>query len=136
MTSPSKTREAFARYRDANRERINARRRARYAENAAPTLEQNRTYRKRNAELLNKRRRERTYGTDGEALFLGQDGKCAICRIPMLRQNKHRRAAHLDHDHATGKVRGWLCHRCNTGLGLFSDSAALLGSALRYLRRG
>lgn len=41
----------------------------------------------------------------------------------------------LDHDHATGKFRGWLCHQCNTGIGKLGDSIAGLKRALRYLGR-
>lgn len=40
----------------------------------------------------------------------------------------------LDHDHKTGKFRGWLCHECNRALGNFKDSENLLESALHYLR--
>ena len=40
----------------------------------------------------------------------------------------------LDHDDATGQFRGFLCDRCNTGLGKFGDDPGLLGRAISYLR--
>jgi Recombination endonuclease VII len=40
---------------------------------------------------------------------------------------------HLDHDHETGKFRGWLCASCNVGLGYFGDNEAGLFKALAYL---
>ena len=42
---------------------------------------------------------------------------------------------HLDHDHTTGAFRGWLCNRCNLGLGNLGDTVAGLERALAYLRR-
>ena len=39
----------------------------------------------------------------------------------------------LNHDHATGKITGWLCDSCNTGLGRFKDSVDVLKSAIYYL---
>lgn len=42
---------------------------------------------------------------------------------------------HLDHCHMTGKFRGWLCNRCNRGLGYFDDCIEGLQQAIRYLQR-
>ena len=40
----------------------------------------------------------------------------------------------LDHCHATGKFRGWLCTSCNTSIGKLGDSLAGLERADAYLR--
>jgi hypothetical protein len=41
----------------------------------------------------------------------------------------------LDHDHATGEFRGWLCRECKLGLGKLGDDIAGLLRALAYLER-
>lgn len=61
-------------------------------------------------------------------IISSQGGKCPICGgIP-------ERAFDIDHDHATGEFRGFLCGRCNKGLGLLGDSIEGLEAALHYLR--
>lgn len=40
-----------------------------------------------------------------------------------------------DHDHTTGKFRGFLCMNCNQGLGKFFDKIELLESAITYLNK-
>lgn len=60
--------------------------------------------------------------------FQEQDGRCAICNVPI-----EIKSAHLDHDHITGRIRGMLCRDCNWGLGNFKDSIESLRRAIQYL---
>lgn len=63
-------------------------------------------------------------------LYELQRGRCAICRTP----HKARLAPLvIDHDHATGCVRGLLCATCNTALGQFQDRVDVLRRAVEYL---
>ena len=77
---------------------------------------------------------ERTaYGLSVEeldAMLARQGGRCAICR-----DEPGDRRLGVDHDHATGRVRGLLCPRCNMALGLFRDNADALRAAAGYLER-
>jgi hypothetical protein len=73
--------------------------------------------------------RERTYGVTADqfdAMMLRQAGCCAICQEPMG-------TPAVDHDHDTGRVRGLLCRRCNTGIGMLADDPDRLLSAAAYL---
>lgn len=63
-------------------------------------------------------------------MLASQNGGCAICGAD---RNKNGTALCVDHCHTSGKVRGLLCHNCNTGLGRFSDNTDLLRKAISYL---
>lgn len=39
----------------------------------------------------------------------------------------------LDHDHETDEFRGWICEKCNTGLGKLGDNIEGITKALNYL---
>jgi len=70
-----------------------------------------------------------------DTMFAEQDGRCAICRRPEARRNKYGISPlSVDHDHATGQVRGLLCARCNAVLGFFEDPE-MFAAATDYLRR-
>lgn len=42
---------------------------------------------------------------------------------------------HEDHDHFTGLFRGWLCMKCNRGIGYLADTIDGVKKALAYLER-
>lgn len=56
-----------------------------------------------------------------------QKGACAICGIVS------QRSLHIDHNHATGKVRALLCTRCNSMIGYARDSVEMLQKGIEYL---
>ena len=65
-----------------------------------------------------------------EELRAALTGRCTICGVPEAELN---RKLCMDHDHATGEFRGWICTSCNKGLGNFKDSQDILMEALCYL---
>lgn len=87
--------------------------------------------------LVSERRQNlKKYGVTPEfydELLESQNGKCAICESsdPSGRGTRF----HLDHNHETGKVRGLLCSKCNTGIGLLKDSKEIIRKALIYLEK-
>lgn len=70
-----------------------------------------------------------------QELLRAQDFKCNICLVPINER------AIVDHSHqccsgqkTCGKcIRGFLCRKCNSGLGMFSDSLEIILRAARYL---
>ena len=66
-------------------------------------------------------------------LFTKQEGKCAICSSSEVSVARRSYNLFVDHDHKTGKVRGLLCHHCNTGLGHYRDNTVILQKAIEYL---
>lgn len=84
--------------------------------------------------LLVKRHQQRAkrYGIseDDYYAWLERQPTCEICKADFSITKNH-----IDHDHATGKVRGLLCFNCNGGLGQFKDTPALLRAAADYLEQ-
>lgn len=54
---------------------------------------------------------------------------CAICGC----NKPESREWAIDHCHITNKVRGILCHQCNTAIGLMQDNVEILSAAIDYL---
>jgi hypothetical protein len=73
----------------------------------------------------------RRYGvaSPDEALKLWTEASsCKICGIHV--EGFHKT---LDHDHKTGRIRGVLCRKCNTVLGLVSDDSGRLRKLADYI---
>ena len=97
-------------------------------------------YRLENREKLKlswrKRHYRRSYGLtleEVEQIFVKQKEQCAICgkKLP----NGFALGKHIDHCHKTNKVRGILCTKCNTLLGMSEDNVIILKKAISYLKR-
>lgn len=102
-----------------------------------------------NTEEEKRRRRNHTttrkYGVSADVIdgiLLEQESKCAICqdefppqRIERSENNGNRCFGGFatDHDHATGKIRGLLCGRCNAMIGQARENVEILRSAIDYL---
>ena len=61
-----------------------------------------------------------------------QGGKCAICSESKPLGSV--KGLNVDHCHTSGKIRGLLCRKCNTGLGQFDDNIEILENAIKYLQ--
>ena len=108
----SKSRGASLRWAKANPEKVRAASRARYAKNKAAIKLNNWRYK----------------GIPSPTRPM--PNVCECCGKP-----PNIRGMHLDHCHSAGIFRGWLCHHCNTGIGLCGDSIEGLERALEYLRK-
>lgn len=76
----------------------------------------------------------RTYKLDFEPVwehFQTTNNQCEICG--MTPPNGRRLV--LDHNHATGEFRGFLCSHCNTAIGLLRDCPSAMAKAIDYVRR-
>ena len=159
---PEKARARYRRYAEKNRAKRNAQSQAwrdrnpdklksydksYYAANRDHILEKNREWAASNRVRVNARAKKfyhenaerlrleavaRRYGLTAAglaALKESQFNRCGICGVSF----DHARPE-VDHDHATGHVRGLLCCRCNRGIGQFGDNPTSLVSAAVYLR--
>lgn len=62
-----------------------------------------------------------------DQMMKDNNGLCALCDCPMERPV-------VDHDHATGQVRGVICHPCNIKLPAIEDMGWVM-LAWAYLER-
>lgn len=77
--------------------------------------------------------RFRKYGITKEIyedMLKEQGNCCAICTDSFGDSTPH-----IDHCHASGRVRQLLCNRCNSGIGMLRDDVDILRSAIDYLTR-
>jgi hypothetical protein len=74
-----------------------------------------------------------------DSLLAEQKGCCAICGSTSSYSRNYKNTARakfsVDHCHATGKVRGLLCTKCNRALGLLNDSIESVLRMSEYLKK-
>lgn len=78
--------------------------------------EYNRLWRERNKTTLDyrlRRRKHRGYPDPSRP----EPAECEMCGKPP----NAKQSMYLDHCHRTNIFRGWLCGKCNTGLGMLGD---------------
>ena len=133
----------------ANKERALETRRAYYQRTRDIQLEARRTYYRINRQAMMKANREwvkknpermreistrsrnkRQYGLTPEQFAdlkaQNRGGLCPLCRS--------RRATHVDHSHKSGRVRGFICHKCNVGMGMLGDDLQVVLRVAKYLK--
>lgn len=66
-----------------------------------------------------------------ERQLAAQGGHCAVCP-----GKPKTRRLHIDHDHATGKVRGLLCYSCNRFALIRAMTPDRLRALASYLEAG
>ena len=59
---------------------------------------------------------------------------CEVCARPNIYGARSMLLCE-DHDHATGKPRGYLCHKCNSAIAALGDDLPGLARAVSYLER-
>ena len=82
--------------------------------------------------------KKRKFGLTAEmylSMLEESKGLCAICGQPETSHNQHGPLPlAVDHNHATGQVRGMLCMTCNIKLSVLEDTS-FVDAAQSYLRR-
>lgn len=103
---------ARKKYTAANRVQLNEKRADRRKKNAAEEQAKARLYQRQKRGII---------GATDEA----RSGPCPVCTFvgPLV----------LDHDKETGRIRGWLCNRCNRSLGQLGDTLAAARRLVSYL---
>ena len=96
---------------------------------------------KHHKRVTREKRREnglkRAYGLTLEEYQLlekKQNYRCAICGVHK-KEARGKGSFHVDHCHETKKIRGLLCHYCNTAIGALRDDPEIIEAAARYVRK-
>src|ERR1700730_11302139 len=117
--------ESNRRYHDAHKTEINERRRRKWANDPEYRAKCKAACAKN--QRVNRLKRYGISWPEYQLRLALQDGACAICK------KKPKGLLCVDHCHVTGKVRGLLCKKCNSGLGFYDDDPKLTQGATDYL---
>ncbi len=113
---------------EKNKETIIARVNKWEEENKEERKEYRKNYYKENKPRISKENKKRQYNlTEEQYIDLTSSGNCDICGLADDKMC-------IDHDHDNGKVRGFLCNNCNSGLGFLQDRYEVVQKAYKYLQ--
>ena len=138
MVNKEKRKQYQKTYYNKNRERLLAQKKiyGQIPRNKILKRDWNRTYRANHKEkytLYSKNKRlNKIYGIGIEEynnLLLLQNETCAICK-----ENKQKYPLAVDHCHNTNKIRGLLCTKCNTFLGLYEKNIEKIDKFINYIK--
>jgi len=68
-----------------------------------------------------------------DAILKYQGSMCKICDMHISKCGSKGLA--IDHDHSTGMIRGLLCVKCNSAIGLLKEDMRIMKRAIDYLSR-
>ena len=111
-----------------------------YRKHKKVEIQRCRAYNMANAEKVLDWHLRRTFGISAEQyreLEAEQQGLCVCCGKPETAIDKRTgraRRLHVDHDHATGEIRGLLCSRCNLAIGCMKDDYTTAEAIAAYLK--
>jgi hypothetical protein len=123
--NPEQVRGHIRRWQRANPEKLRACAKAFHAKNP----DYNRNWLNAHSVVRYFQRLEREFGLTELAynqMHARQDYCCALCA-------DDQDDLVVDHDHATNRVRGLICDRCNKGLGFLKDNPDVLMRAAQYV---
>lgn len=109
----------------------------RYSKNAQKMRAKQREYNLAHPEISRKINLKKKYGITQEhynLMFEQQGGVCLVCGKPETATYKESvKCLAVDHNHQINKIRGLLCQRCNTALGLLNENPVVIKSLLEYI---
>lgn len=105
-----------------------------YQKNLSPERKRERTLKYATGDYAKSANYKKLYGITLEDVVKMHQEQMGLCAnrgcgrsITIDRLPAHANKAVVDHNHTTGKVRGLLCYKCNTTLGLMEDKNVILG---------
>ncbi len=126
-----------ANYRKTHPDKIKEGKKKWYAKNGLQYCTEKRQAYKNDPTKANAQSRKSKYGITEEEfqkLLTLQGGVCACCGRPEISiQYNKLRSLSVDHDHRTGRVRGLLCSKCNTALGLLDENIDKCYMLINYI---
>lgn len=124
-------------YYQLHREEIVAYKKQYYQAHQGRMIEKKRQYRLTHKKIILGKHYKYRYGLNYEEVSVmlnKQEGRCLICNKDIVLMGHASNSAYVDHDHKTNKIRGLLCHNCNSLLGNAKDSIIILLKAATYLQ--